>query len=97
LEVPRKLFVRQRVKDGQHVGLQDCVGTKRPITLNLFKYKVGFRLKPHPLFVDKRYNGDRSVAGNSGQESKIIEHLLRGRSQNPKVTKNFETVTFVSL
>jgi hypothetical protein len=95
LEVPRELLIREWVNDSQHVGLQDYVGTKRALSWNLIQLNADFRFIPDSLLVDKRYNCGRSVASNSGQANKIIEHLLRRRSQNPKAPKNFETVMFV--
>jgi hypothetical protein len=84
-------FVKERIRDDQDVGLQDCIGTKRAISRNLIQVNADFRFKPYPLLIDESDDGDWSIADKSGQTGDVIEHLLAGCSQNTKATKTFET------
>jgi hypothetical protein len=73
LKLACELLIRDGVKDGQHVALQDCVKTKRALSWNLIHLKADFRLEPYPLLIDESNDRNGSVAGNSGQAGKIIE------------------------
>jgi hypothetical protein len=94
-ETAHEPFVRERIRDEQDVGLQDCIGTERAISRNLIQLKADFRLKPYPLLIDESDDGDWSIADKGGQTSNVVEHLLAGCSQNLKATKTFETKAFV--
>ena len=59
-------MVRERIRDDQDVGLQDCIGTKRAISSNLIQLKADFRLKPYPLLIDESDDGDWSITDKSG-------------------------------
>src|ERR1035438_8887178 len=94
-ETAHEPFVIERIRDDQQVGLQDCIGTERALPRNLLQLKADFRLKPYLLLIYESDDSDWSIADQTSQTGKVVEHLLADRSQNSKAAKTFETGAFV--